>query len=79
MLLQQMLDAGRFPEFIDGMWEANNEDLMWEFYLQRWKEDTTFEEFKSRVLQPEPVPVSKDNLEATVRFSFEMMENFHPE
>lgn len=78
MLLQQMLDAGRFPEFIDGMWEQSNEDIMWEFYLHKIEENISFDDFKARTVHPEPVTVSKDNLEATVRFSFEMMENFHP-
>lgn len=78
MLLQQMLDAGRFPEFIDELWEISDEDSMWEFYLHKIKEDISFDDFKARIQKPEPVPASKNDLEATVRFSFEMMENFHP-
>ena len=74
-----MLDAGRFPDFIDGMWEQSNEDIMWDFYLHKIEENISFDDFKARHQKPEPVTVSKDNLEATVRFSFEMMENFHPE
>ena len=77
MLLQQMLDAGRFPEFIDELWEISSEDSMWDFYLHKVEENISFDDFKARIQKPEPV--SKNNLEATVRFSFEMMENFHPE
>jgi ABC-type oligopeptide transport system substrate-binding subunit len=79
MLLQQMLNAGRFPEFIDEMWESSQEELMWDFYLHKVEENISFDDFKARAFRPEPVTASKDNLEATVRFSFEMMENFHPE
>ena len=74
-----MLDAGRLPEFIDGMWEACNEEQAWEFYLHKVEENISFDTFKERAFQSEPVTASKDNLEAAVRFSFEMMENFHPE
>ena len=74
-----MLGAGRLPEFIDGMWEASEDEKAWDYYLHKVDENISFETFKERAFQPEPVKASKDNLEATVRFSFEMMENFHPE
>lgn len=74
-LLQQMIDTGQFAEMIDGMQDAVNEETMWEFYLHK-VQDISFDTFKARLMQP--VETSKNDLEATVKHSFEMMENFHP-
>lgn len=77
-LLQQMLDIGQFSEFIDGMQEAQNDEMMWEFYLHKVMENISFDTFKERLVQPVPVAASRDSIEATVKHSYEMMENFHP-
>ena len=76
-LLQQMIDTGQFAALIDGMQEAVNEETMWEFYLYKVQENISFDTFKARLFQP--VISSDDDLETTVKHSFEMMENFHPE
>lgn len=75
-LLQQMIDTGQLSDLIDGMQEAVNEETMWEFYLYKVQENISFDTFKARLMQP--VEASKNDLEATVKHSFEMMENFHP-
>ena len=78
-LLQQMIDTGQFSAFIDGMQEAQNDDTMWDFYLHKVNENISFDTFKARLVQSVPVKASKNDLEATVKHSFEMMENFRPE
>ncbi len=82
MFAQQMLQAGRFVEFIDEVIKIRNEEIddkaMWEFYLHRIY-DKSFSDFKAeneRISAPE---VTKSDLEATVKHSYEMMMNFHPE
>lgn len=72
-----MIDTGQFAALIDGMQEAVNEETMWEFYLYKVQENISFDTFKARLFQP--VISSDDDLETTVKHSFEMMENFHPE
>ena len=72
-----MIDTGQLAEFINGMQEAQDEEMMWEFYLYRVKENISFDTFKSRFVQP--VESSECNLETTIQDNFEMMENFHPE
>lgn len=74
-----MLDTGQLADFLIGMQEAKNEELTWDFYLHRVQENISFDEFKARLVQPEPVGISTNALEATVKYSFEMMESFHPE
>lgn len=76
-LLHQMIDTGQLSEMIDGMQEAVNEETMWEFYLYKVEENISFDTFKARLVQP--VETSANDLKATVRHSFEMVENFHPE
>ena len=72
-----MIDTGQLAEFINGMQEAQDEEMMWEFYLHKVEENISFDTFKSRFVQP--VESSECNLETTIKENYEMMENFHPE
>ena len=84
MLLEQMLQSGRLAEFIDElgqiMWQEKANEQRWDFWLHR-VESMSFEEYvqlcEDSMQQTETS--GKDNLEATVKHSYEMMENFHPE
>ena len=83
-LLQQMLQSGSLAEFIDEigqiMWQEKANEQRWDFWLHR-VDSMSFEEYvqlcEDSMQQTETS--GKDNLEATVKNSFEMMENFHPE
>lgn len=82
MLLDQMLQVGQFNEFIIEFIRIRNEErdeqTAWEFYLHRVF-DKSFNEFMAETATtPEP-EVTESNIEATVKHSYEMMENFHPE
>lgn len=84
MLLQQMLQAGRLAEFIDElgqiMWQEKANEQRWDFWLHRVF-DMTFDEYvqlcEDSMKQNESS--EKNDLEATVKHNYEMMENFHPE
>ena len=84
MLLEQMLQSGRLAEFIDElgqiMWQEKANEQRWDFWLHR-VDSMSFEEYvqlcEDSMQQTETS--GKDNLEATVKHSYEMMENFHPE
>ena len=80
MLLEQMIQEGQLIEFIDELIKIVNEEkhekTMWEYYLHRIY-DRSFAQFMDEHEQsPEE---SESNLEATVKQSYEMMKNFHPE
>lgn len=89
MLLAQMIQECRLNEFIAGICEIKYQEekrkqdekihqMQWEYWLHRIF-DMDFNEYLEtveRTLQPE---ASVDDIEATVKFSYEMMENFHPE
>ena len=74
MLLQQVLETKELAVFVNELLTIKNEENMWEFYLHRVF-DKSFEEFldDNRVVE-----VPEANLEATVKHSFEMLNNFQP-
>ena len=84
MLLEQMLQAGRLAEFIDElgqlMWQEKADKQRWDFWLHR-VDSMSFEEYvqlcEDSMKQNESS--EKNDIEATVKCSYEMMENFHPE
>ena len=84
MLLEQMMQAGRLAEFIDEigqlMWQEKADKQRWDFWLHRVF-DMTFDEYvqlcEDSMQQNESS--EKNDIEATVKHSYEMMENFHPE
>lgn len=84
MLLEQMLQAGRLAEFIDElgqlMWQEKADKQRWDFWLHR-VDSMSFEEYvqlcEDSMKQNESS--EKNDIEATVKYSYEMMENFHPE
>ena len=84
MLLEQMLQTGRLAEFIDEigqiMWQEKADKQRWDFWLHRVF-DMTFDEYvqlcEDSMRQNESS--EKNDIEATVKHSYEMMENFHPE
>ena len=84
MLLEQMMQAGRLAEFIDElgqiMWQEKANEQRWDFWLHR-VDSMSFEEYvqlcEDSIKQNESS--EKNDIEATVKHSYEMMENFHPE
>ena len=84
MLLQQMLQAGRLAEFIDElgqiMWQEKANEQRWDFWLHRVY-DRSFEDYVNdcEAAMQQAEASEKVNIETTVKNSYEMMENFHPE
>ena len=81
-LLQQMLQSGSLVEFIDElgqiMWQEKADKQRWDFWLHR-VDSMSFEEYVQLCEDSMRQPEGSGNLEATVKHSHEMMENFHPE
>ena len=84
MLLEQVLQTGRLADFIDElgqlMWQEKADKQRWDFWLHR-VDSMSFEEYvqmcEESLKQKESS--EKNDTEATVKHSYEMMENFHPE
>ena len=74
MLLNQELENGELADFVTEVMKIKQEENLWEFYLHRVF-DKSFEDFLADN-QVEEVPEA--NLEATVKHSFKMLNNFQP-
>lgn len=81
--LEQILQVGRFPEFVDEFLKMHNEDVeektMWELYLHSAFLTESFDAFKSRCIVPSYVEKPKVNLEAIVKESINILDGFVPE
>lgn len=83
-LLQQMLQTGDFSKFIDElgqiMWQEKANEQRWDFWLHRVY-DRSFEDYVNdcEAAMQQAEASENVNIETTVKNSFEMMENFHPE
>ena len=84
MLLEQVLQTGRLADFIDEIgqivWQEKVNEQRWDYWLHR-VDSVSFEEYvqlcEDSMKQSEES--GTNDIEATVKHSYEMMENFHPE
>lgn len=86
LILDQMIEAGRFSEFINELYKIQNEETdnktIWEYYLHHSLLTMGFDEFKRTmgVGSHNPVEVKKKaNVETTIAESYNMINGFVPE
>lgn len=60
---------------VDKLQAAANDDLLWEFYLQKVNEPISFDTFKRRL---EEAPATKEDLETAVQTSYDILDGFDP-
>ena len=75
LLLDGMIETGRFLEFVLEFIDTTNEEKTYEFWLYKVF-DKTYAEFKDIVM---PKPVEKIDLETTVQESKDILNSFVPE
>lgn len=79
LLLDQMILTDRFSEFVSELLKIRNEETdeqtLWEFFLHRVF-DKSYADFLKEVRQPKARPVSREEIETTVRRSYEMLKEF---
>lgn len=78
-LMDQMILCGRFLDFICEFVELTNDDLLWEYYLHYPFLEMSYDEFKRRLGIGDDEPQPKSNLEATVKQSMNILDNFVPD
>lgn len=76
LLLDQIIPAGEFSEFVGEFWKMNEEELQWQYFLAKVF-DKSFEEFKES-MKPQQ-GVSKATLKTTLQESMDMMNTFIPD
>lgn len=80
-LLQQMLDTGELPEFIDSVigWhnDEKEENWLWEYWLHKVFEQP-FDEFvrQSKPQDTSSQEIQESNLEATIKNSLDILNDF---
>lgn len=79
MLLNQFIEAGRLSEYVLELIEIKNEEMKekvrWEFFLNKVN-DMTWSEFWNASEQPEEQEADMDKIEAQVKASIGILENF---
>ena len=86
VLLDGVISAGRLNDFLDTFQEQREDRQFWEYYIHKlppWDE-RSFEQFKSDIRNGAGIPQkakeierpSEEELETTVRYSYEMLQNF---
>ena len=81
LLLDEMLSAGRFVDFVYTLADTENDRKLWDIYLSclanPYAETGSFADFKDKnTIKPTP---DKGDLEAIVNDSYEISKNFNPE
>lgn len=78
-LLDTVIASRGLAAFIGEMWERETEDNLFEIWLHKCWNSTSFEEFKRRAIasaQPKP---SERTIEATIKSTLAMLDGFDPE
>ena len=81
VLLDQVIPAGQFVEFLEVFEDKREERTRWEFYIHKLPpfDERTWEEFNHDLdfgtVQRQEKP-SDEEIEQTVRKSYEIMKNF---
>jgi hypothetical protein len=78
-LLDGYIQTGRFCVFVEGFLEQQQEDETWEFFLHRvW--DKSYNEFRDELKTTQSLKtMSERTMEATVKKSMDILENFQPD
>ncbi len=83
VLLDSVISAGRFDDFLDTFESQREERQLWDYYINKlppW-DDRSFDKFRQDIrvkngIQPKIVRPSNEQLEATVKESYEMLKEF---
>lgn len=82
ILLDTIIESNRLCEFIDTMYEQDEETKLWQMYLQTiaspYTKKISFNEFLQSVKTPQNEKMSKDEFEAIINESQETLSNFNP-
>lgn len=83
VLLDSVISAGRFDDFLDTFEAKREERQLWEYYIHKlppW-DDRSFDRFRQDIrvkngITPKIIRPSNEQLEATVKNSFDILNNF---
>ena len=76
-LIDQMIMAEQFSEFINDVLDFAKDDRLWEFFLRKVN-GQSFENFKNSMKESQKV-VTPINIETTINDSYDILQGFVPE
>lgn len=76
IFVDSMISNGRFSDFVECIWESENEKRNWEFFLHK-VHDVSYSEFLERISGNHSEPI--EPIETTVKNSAEILNGFIPE
>lgn len=88
-LLNSILETESFEEFVYTIIGRDDDDKLWQLYLSKVWENISFVDFRARCkggytakdehnVQPRPKAMSRVDLEATIKDTMSIIENFEP-
>lgn len=77
LLVDQMLETGDFFDFVIEVFQSNEDDRLWEFFLHKVK-GKTFDEYKAEIFGNSNLEMTKNNIETTVSDSYSLIKDFEP-
>lgn len=77
LLLDEVIKNNRLSEFVTEVMKSENERQTWEFYLHKVS-DKSYSDFKESLGTVEGTVPSEADLEATVKSSENILNNFKP-
>lgn len=76
LLLDQIIPAGDLNEFVSTIWQIQDEEMQWQYFLAKVF-DKSFEDFK-KTMKPQQGMTQKE-IKTTINDSMSMMNTFIPE
>lgn len=79
LLIDSLIDGNRLLEFVNELIDLNNEEEIYNLWLHKVY-DKSYLEFKEEVMQKSKIDNASDqDIEATIKDSYEILNNFAPE
>lgn len=78
LLIDEMILAGQFSEFVTKLTEYDADQNLWEFFLHK-VDGQSFNGWKASLRDGKPNQMSDEEIETTVNDSYFILNNFEPE
>ena len=78
LLVDEMIMAGQFSDFVTQLTEFDADQNLWEFFLHK-VDGQSFNDWKASLETEKSIQVSNDQIETTINDSYFILNNFEPD
>ena len=78
LLVDEMIMAGQFSDFVTQLTEFDADQNLWEFFLHK-VDGPSFNDWKASLETEKSIQVSNDQIETTINDSYFILNNFEPD